>query len=323
MALLRLTCVQLSLLFVIAMPHPTLSGWKERLREDAPKDWAALKEMGSHLRCTYTIDTTFTGVKRPAIQQRCVAAIDGEKVKVETKLNDKEQVDCTNSDYMFSISRKSGASSFALDYVEPKGGHDNLFHNSIEKMKMAVFDDVNSSWYMNGRSLDEWFGKPGFRVVGADQVSRAGEILVEVRFDYTDPGTDRKQDIANGRLLLDPNRKWTIREFQVEMWWGTVKTTITYDGDSDGFPRVLEKKTISLGNDKTTMTTDVRFGGLERGQVPESDFRMTAFGLPEPRFSTSLAGMTALWFLFTAVLLAFAAHLVRRRLSQANPALRA
>ncbi len=294
--------------------------WKQRLLDEGPRAWATLDEMSRHLRGSFVYKQSYQGVKKPSTEEQRKFAINGDRIKVETTVRGKDQVDATNPEYMFSLSRKVGAASFAIDYVEPVGGHDDLVHSAIDKMQTSIFDDIRAAWYLNARSLSDWLTRPGFQIDGVTPLVQGDETLVEVKFTYKDPGPDRKQDLAGGRFVVDPNHHWTIHEFQTGMWWGVVKASLRYKGDLDGFPQVAEKTTLLAGNDKSSLKRELQFKKLARETVPEAEFQMTSFGLPEPKFAPAPTNMTPYWFLLVAVVLAVAAILLGRQFRRAAPA---
>jgi len=295
--------------------------WKQRLLDEGPRAWATLDEMSRHLRGSFVYKQSYQGVKKPSTEELRRFAINGDRIKVETTFRGKDQVDATNPEYMFSLSRKVGAASFAIDYVEPFSGHDNLVHAAIDKMQTSIFNDIRAAWYLNARSLSDWLTRPGFQIDDVAPLARGNETLVEVKYTYKDPGPDRKQDFIGGRFVLDPNRQWTIREFQTPMsWGGTVKANLIYGGDLEGFPLVTERTTLLEGNDKTSLKRELQFKKLTRETVPEAEFQMAGFGLPEPKFAPAPTNMTPYWYLLIAVTLAVAAIVLGRQFRRASPA---
>ena len=89
-------------------------------------------------------------------------------------------------------------------------------------------------------------------------------------------------------MLLSPDRDWAVNEFEItEDYSGSTKTihrTNSYR-KSDGIP-LIESSTVTYSLRKKDGTTDASVNTLAyrfvREVAPESDFQLSAFGLPEP-----------------------------------------
>ena len=121
-------------------------------------------------------------------------------------------------------------------------------------------------------------------------VIKDGRTLVRVDFDLLPQ--DPKMILRGGWFLYDPEHFWVIRAYEVQVEFlrsagtsskGTIKATYDYQDDSAELP--LLKKTL-----KNIKVFDVPPSELEYVQeydireleLPEKDFTLSAFGLPEP-----------------------------------------
>jgi hypothetical protein len=136
-----------------------------------------------------------------------------------------------------------------------------------------------------------------FSVQSATPVVRDRNTLVRVEFT-TRPKLWRRKlhpnitdwmNLHGGWILFDPMRYWIIREFQVKVHTGRPQsddnsTSVTkgkfdYKEGQDGFP-ILTR--IARQWEQYQVENIQEFQLIERDDVPESEFTLTAFGFPEP-----------------------------------------
>jgi hypothetical protein len=144
----------------------------------------------------------------------------------------------------------------------------------------------------------------GYTLKAVRQVDDQGDSLVEVSFTYT-PAQGAAPLRAEGIVRYDPARMWTIRAFDVQLTnpsGEVTKTdgTIEYDY-SAAFPVMRSIKqhwqVASIAYDGD-IQLDFR---LSEGVSPETDFQLSAYGLPEPGESVHAASSPG-WFLYLVVI---------------------
>jgi hypothetical protein len=134
---------------------------------------------------------------------------------------------------------------------------------------------------------------PDFVLQSVETVESEGEPLVRVEFDYVpdDPFLTR---VRGGFVLLDPNRYWLIREVRTKGDWGggSVGEIIIYqefDSSLDELPLPTHRQEHWIGiteeGESAHHVAETWCEGWKRSSEDEADFRLTAFGLPEPRAS--------------------------------------
>jgi hypothetical protein len=144
---------------------------------------------------------------------------------------------------------------------------------------------------------------------------RKNEQLMMVEFDYRSPSDKPKIPSVKGWVLYDPQRFWVIQEYNAHVEWTSSKveasTRVVYEYKeaADGFPipkRVTRRFTPVKGVDRES-----RFEfNLEEADVPESDFTLSAFGLPEPS-GVRWPRPWYLWFAMLGIICLSLAALVR------------
>lgn len=190
--------------------------------------------------------------------------------------------------------------------------------------------------YDNTTRLWQVVSKPSFRVTKVAKEIQSGRELVRVDhiYDYENHNPKQANHRAriHGSLWLDPSRCWCIRRFT-----SSTETTLrdkriagaeldveceTTDHPS-GFPilkRMKRHAKIFYRQNKGTIetTTETDYDLEVNGSVPDSEFTLSAFGLPEPPGMEPVKKPIPwyLWFLLAAgicgaISLAFR-HLARR-----------
>ncbi len=162
-------------------------------------------------------------------------------------------------------------------------------------------------------SLLDLASKPYFRVVSASQ---AGADTYEIKFESrhaaaADPGVW----VQSGSLTLDPARNYTLKvadlECESKSDKSRVKETVQVGGGPGEMPvpRVYEQRIMRAGSPDyvTTVTYDFEVNP----PATDSDFRLTAFGLPEPADSLGGGPHVGWWFAGAAGLFAVG-YMLRR-----------
>lgn len=202
--------------------------------------------------------------------------------------------------------------------MEPSGSGFSVFD--------YIFFEVAPHFSYEHTRLSQLVTKDSFKVKKISKTSRDGYDLMQVDFNFD----DKKQGIqSSGSLYLDPNHCWCIRrisESSVKMLNG--KPFFKYQKDVDyqivdhpsGFPLIKSMNLQShgySGKEKNGATYKAEYEWEINDHVPNSEFTLTTFGLPEP------VGVTwekptpwYLWFLAAAgvcfVLAIFFRYLSRR-----------
>jgi hypothetical protein len=130
---------------------------------------------------------------------------------------------------------------------------------------------------------------------------------------------------TNGFLICDPSRAWIMTEYEADCYVGINKThskqhvTLQY-GESLSHVPIAEKAEVkttylteSLTDSGTTSQSTRVVEVLSDGEVPEEEFYLSFYGLPEPKFRRGWFGAWVWYLLVGAVCLAIGAILLKRR----------
>ncbi len=205
------------------------------------------------------------------------------------------EVYCLNPDY-----------AFALTTSTAENGHPRLRVSRLERTATATSLPFRLRMILGCLKwaslvdlpmvgLPELFAEPAFRVVSIDR--QGEEVVVEFALDGNE---DRHWGMTSGKLVLDPQHDWCLRraESKVFLEGGWVDVVQTFEPVSSGYGDLLVSRHTRV---------DYRaphYGGFEdyllnvrRNATPVSDeeFRLSAFGLPEPALGRTKRLTFATW----------------------------
>jgi len=196
----------------------------------------------------------------------------------------------SNPNYAFELTRQTEEAPWVVAQVI------DLKREKVPSTMEQYFEryqrDIN--WLVKLRSdyLLDLIRKPEFRVVGCRTTPQAGEELLEVSFDYPHEVLEAGNPVQGGTLVLDPQRFWCLRSYQVRTQGkgsrGTMKFRVLELGEAgEGlpFPRRAVADYEFVSDEGHTNTHHWQFDYDLRApqQLPgDEEFTLSAFGLPEP-----------------------------------------
>lgn len=186
--------------------------------------------------------------------------------------------------------------------------------------------------------LYQIFRSPTFTILNSMRVSENGQDLVRIdyKYSYVD-STIGAESRRQGSVFLDPSQCWCIRRSKrsgAGAQKGTPRTKgeeeIEYEtiNHASGYPLVKTKiQHINSYDIKTQksrkLTTRIEYQWEVNDNLPDSEFTLTAFGLPEPMGVEPLPpSRNWLWLLAATLVAAVLAILfawLRRRHARATP----
>jgi hypothetical protein len=215
------------------------------------------------------------------------------------------RLSCDNGDYSFTLGKAKEASSYALiDYrpgarklplVRQGGGlHSGMFH-SLKGSLSAVEKD------------------PKYSLLSLRYDGAKGALEIRFRFD----------DRAEEEIWLDPAHDWRVLERIVETKSLKAQDTFTYGQAVSGltFPTgSINRTTYKVADAPPNMEITTELISVGITEATEFDFRLSAFGLPEPPDMPGVSrpgSRSYLWIGLTAfsiLCLGFVIRLYRKRL---------
>jgi hypothetical protein len=152
-------------------------------------------------------------------------------------------------------------------------------------------------------------------------VTSGSKELVRVEFEYLidDPVRKKKERFTDGFLVCDPARQWVLTECGANKYnfinkFTSVLTRVLEHGEAIGEMPVATKviQTTRSPDDRYKREAVITLRIISR-DVPEEEFYLTHYGLPEPNFGRSWFG-TWVWYLIGGIVcIVTGAILIRRR----------
>jgi len=191
--------------------------------------------------------------------------------------DDAETVVCCNKSYSFSLSKSPGKSEFAIRLLtKDREAIGARLQNRLDPYLKAPFELL----LLPVRTIME---QPGFSIRSAAWRERDGKRLLSIDFDC--PMEKNRQGGYEGTLLVAPAQKWALIEYELRFKKGDGLRVgaIEYEGAVDGFP---VPKRVSHSGLKTADRTPIKVAtfelkGVRFERLPEKEFTLSAFGLPE------------------------------------------
>lgn len=269
--------------------------WKERLLTEAPPKWAALEQyyakMEASIRKIYTEKPKFN-VEYPDFDQldirkngdwtvfllhRVGRASDGKRM-------DKFSVFGINSRYAFTLRKpEPDTEAFILGKLIPAHDGQGRKVHRYEEYEFSNVFEVNSG---NCDRLSELIKNPIVTITDVRGVKRGGREMVQLSYERPIEKSDQIRGTEHGTVVLDPEHCWCVRENYAEapdfMPARKIEAILEYGDDVDGFPILRRKQEkTTYGDGKGMQVTTWEFDKLAHRDIPESEFTLSAFGMPE------------------------------------------
>jgi hypothetical protein len=199
-------------------------------------------------------------------------------ITVTTLINDAEKdrpvttVNCSNEDYHFLLKRDGADSPFVLMKYGSEKPRDDA---PVTTLAMYAYDVLR-------QIADAAEGRKGYelKLVRWDDRKQLLNVHLAVTTTIQNRGTTTQEH----DIWLDPNDHWRVAERILSTPTSVTRITIGYGPPIDGLPypnRITETVTPQGSSDAPAF--QIR-SELKTGQTRKtpSDFRLSAFGLPEP-----------------------------------------
>jgi hypothetical protein len=208
--------------------------------------------------------------------------------------------------YGFRVKKEPGASQFALDEatVNPKRVTEYIRANG-----RACF----APYSFLGADILELFSGEDFYVKEMSQIQNGNTKLVKVSWGRRPAAFSS----WSGWFLFSPDQSWALQDYD----WRSLKADyssrakLEYHGQEGNIPllrKVLYENVGDAGGLLKAETYEI--GQITPGSIAEGEFRLTAFGLPEPGWAPP--PRTSYWYLWfiaiAAVSLIVGVYLLRR-----------
>ena len=202
-----------------------------------------------------------------------------------------------NPSYIFSLRRKSADSPWVLtDMTKKQPGVEfrlpqNRYQDEIGWGVQCVL--TTAGW----SQLADLVRLPSFHVTRTALVRQDAAELVQIEFDNRHPvGQGRFEPAQSGTLLLDPERSWCVRGYEIHGEFvnslSVCRSDVITVRDSSvphlplpvhiAYSSTSKATAGSSAGQTITSSLDAQYDLDEPHPLPDSDFTLAAFGLPEP-----------------------------------------
>jgi hypothetical protein len=269
---------------------------------EAPRDW---DRFNSH---TFQLQ----GRIRMVVKSKAVETIQGYweiKDKPDHRLSvvhikdlknrtEEQSVYAYNPDYRFSLRRRSSDAPWILaDWmVRQPGTNHKLLNAYNDEIGSGIQRSLLSVYAMR---VDDLIRQPNFRAIRGETVSRDGQEWIQIDFTNQHILNDKGSfdPIQSGTLVFDPKQSWCLRGYEIRTKHSNSESVIRSDvievreSSVPRFPlpvRIAYTKT-SLATEpgyvgQTVITSlDTQYEIQEPYSPADEEFRLSAFGLPEPQ----------------------------------------
>jgi hypothetical protein len=134
--------------------------------------------------------------------------------------------------------------------------------------------------------------EPGFLLKRVSSVDADSNRLVRIEYDRVSHSM-RNDPARGGWVLLDPALYWVVKQYEVKAVWpdgqGTISATLEYKTTDSGFPlatRVVRNHKAESQTGPVDHEYVLDYDLNVQDKLPERDFTLSAFGLPEPAGAT-------------------------------------
>lgn len=294
-------------------PTPAIEPLRETVVRDAPVAWRRYREHASRYfqgRCVWRLSVDGKEVTR--VSHRFKQRPDA-RLWVQDRQNDVagkptpsvESVLGVNDAYSFRLRRSSDRDHWYVSGVWPHVDGNAPLENPRSEVARAVQDLGQFTCALlrlsRGHSLQDLFEQPSFKIL--EMVEEVGgepgaEPAVRLVFDNRHPRDEAPFfAIQGGSLLLDPSQSWCLRsaELACEYSTGSSKSKLgtDYIVAATGFPiprrwtEQADEIDDEEGGKHRSATSECAFEVDDSVGLPDvGDFRLSAFGIPEPTTSS-------------------------------------
>jgi len=236
-------------------------------------------------------------------------------------IEDLESVRARNHAYVFSIQRALNSQRNALQFVERMGA-DPFVDAQIVEIESTVRGAAFAGYYLWSMALLDLIQNEAFRMTRVSGVESATGPLVRVEFEYPRTKANNEPDMtfSDGYLVVDPSREWALQEYGAAVYAhisnsrSVVRVTLEYGDSVDGVPIATKlERTTTFPDDPGTTMEGLMTVAVVSKDVPEEEFYLSHYGLPEPNFERRWYGAWLIFSIGVAACLVVAYWIRRRR----------
>jgi hypothetical protein len=195
----------------------------------------------------------------------------------------RETVFCVNGENCFWLVREEGKSEFTRKRFPTQKEERTFVKN---QMASSFYSYLHAPFSLGGASMNSIIADGGAHITRVSSVRRDDKTHLKIEFDMRKAENKRLRN-ATGWVVVAPEEKWVIHDYQLTNGADVYRGRVEYAQPQGGFPvprRVVAKRSDRGAHQPTSIET-YEFIELHFGDVPDSEFQLSAFGLREARRS--------------------------------------
>jgi hypothetical protein len=278
-----------TLLIQMLFASHLLADMKETLPSEVIEDWKKLYAGHSNLQCVRVYSAAMGQDSKRKIRTITTKLFDNCAMQLTTEEDSQtSKLIATNSKYTFAALRNKPDSGWVLTelILEPNANLKVASQPAIESCKQAVIPHITIHDQLAWESLNT-----SVQVTKIERNATDLNIIkVFVKFDPSKNFIRKNNPLVSGWILLDGSNSWAIREQSFEdapttraAWTYTSRNELTQAANGVVYVKASTHVTGEADPNSKMRGTSVVDAELDfNPKLSESDFSLTAFGLPEP-----------------------------------------
>jgi hypothetical protein len=282
--------------------------WRERFLTEAPRKWDEYRSRMDRFQATVSRTSTYHRSNGTTIEKGTAAYKQNRAVgcflsdaEGESHFNQKHEktprtLRATNSRYRFELIYAPTEDRWYLMSWKPARIPDSSRVGTTAPAGTPSWANDALAFNTSHAPISNLISHPGFKVMDVTRLEKDGKVLARVEIDFRPEREDelKYSKFRKGWALFDPRRSWVLVEYdgsaEQDQGQGTMHGSYEYASDPGGFPLLKRKVITYTGKDADGQPLDFvkedQFD-LKEGDAPESEFHLSAYGLPEPDLSTN------------------------------------
>jgi hypothetical protein len=244
-----------------------------------------------------------------------------------------QAVSGSNKNYSFALIKRGEGTDLALTRLDAANGSDG----APSRSPMRSLSPQLWVPYAARTSNVSLLSNPLLDVRRVSTVTRNRRNLLKVEFDLptelrskVGSNTASESSGREGFFLVSPEEKWVLCEYEYARKKGEprllYKGTVDYQGTVDGFPipKRAARQTLKLPEGELVETYSYDFLDFRFADVPDKDFTLAAFGIPEEVTQTAKVARSrsvGYWLLAISLIALAAAVFFKMAASRRKPSL--
>lgn len=265
---------------------PPVDGQQPDFLQKGPPKWREYTDRAKQLQGRFVTIVTSPAPKSELtfdvrIKQNQTSSLLAKKTtgtittKNKSTRKDKEEVFGANAKYSFHLIRQNDGWLLA-SWDTNRLAKFSPGEHSVERM---VAIHVLGHMSLIDEPLLDVVNHPTFAIRNTQHIEQGRRV--KVNFSYTSKwhGMDLNKP---GWMILDPRQWWCLRELNIAHLNGIVETEYEVENSPAGLPNLKSRRTYFHTPDHFEQHIVETCDIYEDANVPDSEFRLSAFGLPEP-----------------------------------------